>query len=115
MILLIRLQTISNSKLFLVIALFIFVAAICPLVTKSVSALDIDNNSKQSNSLQDVPFNSTIEFTKLTVFGNFISDKISKAVSDLEISGQNETLQDVPFLMNVSSEFNGLPANLELV
>jgi len=50
----------------------------------------------------------------LILFANLINDKISNTVDVLEISSRDKSLKEVPFLKNVSNDFNGLSPSLEL-
>ena len=43
-----------------------------------------------------------------------LDSKISRAVDDLEISSRDETLKEVQFLKNVSSNYNGIHSTLDL-
>ena len=43
-----------------------------------------------------------------------LDSKISRAVDDLEISSRDETLKEVQFLKNVSSNYNGIYSTLDL-
>jgi cache domain-containing protein len=90
--------------------------ALClyPIMTKDSTALDFDNRSQTSDYLNKLPLNSTDKFTILNLFANLLDSKISRAVDDLEISSRDETLKEVQFLKNVSSNYNGIHSTLDL-
>jgi len=90
--------------------------ALClyPIMTKDSTALDFDNRSQTSDYLNKLPLNSTDKFTILNLFANLLDSKISIAVDDLEISSRDETLKEVQFLKNVSSNYNGIHSTLDL-
>jgi len=90
--------------------------ALClyPIMTKDSTALDFDNRSQTSIYLNKLPLNSTDKFTILNLFANLLDSKISRAVDDLEISSRDETLKEVQFLKNVSSNYNGIHSTLDL-
>jgi hypothetical protein len=83
-------------------------------MTKDSTALDFDNRSQTSDYLNKLPLNSTDKFTILNLFANLLDSKISRAVDDLEISSRDETLKEVQFLKNVSSNYNGIHSTLDL-
>jgi len=83
-------------------------------MTKDSTALDFDNRSQTSIYLNKLPLNSTDKFTILNLFANLLDSKISRAVDDLEISSRDETLKEVQFLKNVSSNYNGIHSTLDL-
>jgi len=83
-------------------------------MTKDGYAFDFDNRNQTSNFLNKLPLNSTDKFTILNLFANLLDSKISRAVDDLEISSRDETLREVQFLKNVSSNYNGIHSTLDL-
>jgi hypothetical protein len=93
-----------------------FTVALClySLMTKDGYAFDFDNRSQTSNFLNKLPLNTTDKFTILNLFANLLDSKISRAVDDLEISSRDETLREVQFLKNVSSNYNGIHSILDL-
>ena len=50
----------------------------------------------------------------LILFADLIHDKISNTVETLEISSRDESLKNVPFIKNVSSDHNGIHSTLDL-
>ncbi|MDN5845901.1 MAG: cache domain-containing protein [Candidatus Nitrosocosmicus sp.] len=84
------------------------------MMTKPVDAQDLNNGSQQSNYFQEFPTNNTDKVIMLILLANLIDDKISSAVDVLEISSNEEALKNVPFLKNVSSDYNGIHATLDL-
>ena len=113
-----ELHTLTARKplILIIIVIIMFTIAVCiyPYLNKSVDALAFDNYTHASNYFLKVPSNSTDKVTMLSLFANWISDKIPRAVDDLEISSRYETIRNVPFLMNVSRDINGIPSNLDL-
>ena len=109
-----QLHTLTARKPFIVSIMFTIAMCIYPFLFISVDALAFDNHSQASNYFLKVPSNSTDKFTMLTLFANWISDKLPRAVDDLEISSRDESVKDVPFLMNVTGDINGIPSNLDL-
>ena len=110
----ILLQTLTIRKLFLIITMSTVALCLYPLMTKDGTALDFDNRSQTSDYLNKLPLNSTDKFTILNLFANLLDSKISRAVDDLEISSRDETLKEVQFLKNVSSNYNGIHSTLDL-
>jgi len=110
----ILLQTPTIRKLFLIITMSTVALCLYPLMTKDGTALDFDNRSQTSDYLNKLPLNSTDKFTILNLFANLLDSKISRAVDDLEISSRDETLKEVQFLKNVSSNYNGIHSTLDL-
>jgi Cache domain len=110
----ILLQTLTIKKLFLIITLSTVALCLYSLTTKDVTALDFDNRSQTSDYLNKPPLNSTDKFTILNLFANLLDSKISRVIDDLEISSRDETLKDVQFLKNVSSNYNGIHYTLDL-
>ena len=94
--------------------MFTVVLCLYPLMTKDGNAFDFDNSSQTSNYLNKLPLNSTDKFIILNLFANLLDSKISRAVDDLEISSRDETLKEVQFLKNVSSNYNGIHSTLDL-
>ena len=113
-----ELHTLTARKplILIIIVIIMFTIAVCiyPYLIKSVDALAFENYSHASNYFLKVASNSTDKVTMLTLFANWLSDKIPRAVDDLEISSRDETVMNVPFLMNVSHDINGIPSNLDL-
>ena len=109
-----ELNTLAARKPLIIVIMFTIAVCIYPFLFKSVDALGFDSYSQDSNYFLKVPSNSTDKFTMLTLFANWISDKLPRAVDDLEISSRDETVKNVPFLMNVSRDINGIPFNLDL-
>jgi hypothetical protein len=83
-------------------------------MTKDCNAYDFDNRSQTSNYLNKPPINSTDKFIILNLLANLLDSKISRAVDDLEISSRDETLKEVQFVKNVSSNYNGIHSTLDL-
>ena len=110
----ILLQTLTIRKLFLIITMSTVALCLYPIMTKDGTALDFDNRSQTSDYLNKLPLNSTDKFTILNLFANLLDSKISRAVDDLEISSRDETLKEVQFLKNVSSNYNGIHSTLDL-
>ena len=108
------LQTFTMRKLFFIFTIFIVAMCLYSLMTKPVNAQDLDNGSQHSNYLQGFPTNNTDKFTMLILLANLIDNKISKAVDALEISSRDESLKNVPFLKNVSNNYNGIHSTLDL-
>lgn len=110
----ILLQTLTIRKLILIITMSTVALCLYPIMTKDSTALDFDNRSQTSDYLNKLPLNSTDKFTILNLFANLLDSKISRAVDDLEISSRDETLKEVQFLKNVSSNYNGIHSTLDL-
>ena len=110
----ILLQTLTIRKLILIITMSAVALCLYPIMTKDSTALDFDNRSQTSDYLNKLPLNSTDKFTILNLFANLLDSKISRAVDDLEISSRDETLKEVQFLKNVSSNYNGIHSTLDL-
>ena len=110
----ILLQTLTIRKLILIITMSTVALCLYPIMTKDSTALDFDNRSQTSDYLNKLPLNSTDKFTILNLFANLLDSKISRAVDDLEISSRDETLREVQFLKNVSSNYNGIHSTLDL-
>ena len=110
----ILLQTLTIRKLILIITMSTVALCLYPIMTKDSTALDFDNRSQTSIYLNKLPLNSTDKFTILNLFANLLDSKISRAVDDLEISSRDETLKEVQFLKNVSSNYNGIHSTLDL-
>ena len=110
----ILLQTLTIRKLILIITMSTVALCLYPIMTKDSTALDFDNRSQTSDYLNKLPLNSTDKFTILNLFANLLDSKISRAVDDLEISSRDETLKEVQFLKNVSSNYNGIYSTLDL-
>ena len=110
----IPLQTLTVRKVFFIITMFVIALCIYPLMAKTVNAQDFNSSSQQSNYFQELPLNNTDKFTILILFANLIHDKISTTVDDLEISSRDESLKNVPFLKNVSNDYNGIHSTLDL-
>ena len=110
----ILLQTLTIRKLILIITMSTVALCLYPIMTKDSTALDFDNRSQTSDYLNKLPLNSTDKFTILNLFANLLDSKISRAVDDLEISSRHETLKEVQFLKNVSSNYNGIHSTLDL-
>ena len=83
-------------------------------MTKSSNALEFDNSTQLSNYFQGLPVNHTEKFTMLILFADLIHDKLSNIVDTLEISSRDESLKNVPFIKNVSSDHNGIHSTLDL-
>jgi hypothetical protein len=109
-----RLQTFTMRKLFFIFTIFIVAMCLYSLMAKPVNAQDLDNGSQHSNYLQGFPTNNTDKFTMLILLASLIDNKISNAVDALEISSRDESLKNVPFLKNVSSNYNGIHSTLDL-
>ena len=84
------------------------------LMVQHVLAKQFNNYSQESNYLQEHPVNITDKFTILVLFASLIKDKISNIVDILEISSKDKALMNVPFIKNVSSEYNGISSSLDL-
>ena len=110
----ILLQTLTIRKLILIITMSTVALCLYPIMTKDSTALDFDNRSQTSDYLNKLPLNSTDKFTILNLFANLLDSKISRSVDDLEISSRDETLKEVQFLKNVSSNYNGIHSTLDL-
>ena len=110
----ILLQTLTIRKLILIITMSTVALCLYPIMTKDSTALDFDNRSQTSDYLNKLPLNSTDKFTILNLFANLLDSKISRAVDDLEISSRDDTLREVQFLKNVSSNYNGIHSTLDL-
>jgi hypothetical protein len=83
-------------------------------MVQHVLAKQFNNYSQESNYLQEHPVNITDKSTILVLFASLIKDKISNIVDILEISSKDKALMNVPFIKNVSSEYNGISSSLDL-
>ena len=110
----ILLKTLTIRKLFFIITMSTVALCLYPLMTKEGTALYFDNRSQTSDYINKLPLNSTDKFTILDLFANLLDSKISRAVDDLEISSRDESLKEVQFLKNVSSNYNGIHSTLDL-
>lgn len=108
------LQTFTIRKLFIVIAIFIVAVCLYSMLIKPINAQDFNNGNQQSNHFQEFPTSNTDKITMLIFLANLINDKISSALDALEISSNDESLKNVPFLRNVSSDYNGIHSTLDL-
>ena len=102
------LQTFTIKKLFIIFANFIIAVYLYSMLAKPINAQDFNKGNQQSNYLQEFPTSNTDKITMLIFLANLINDKISSAVDALEISSNDESLKNVPFLKNVSSDYNGI-------
>ena len=93
---------------------FIVVMCVFSLMVQHVLAKQFNNYSQESNYLQEHPVNITDKSTILVLFASLIKDKISNIVDILEISSKDKALMNVPFIKNVSSEYNGISSSLDL-
>jgi hypothetical protein len=84
------------------------------LMVQNVLAKQFNNYSQESNYLQELPVSITDKSTELVLFASLIKDKISNIVDILEISSKDKALMNVPFIKNVSSEYNGISSSLDL-
>ena len=101
-------------KLFFFSTIFIFVVCIFSLLVQHVLAQQYNNDGQESNYFQELPINITDKSTILVLFASLIKDKISNIVDILEISSKDEALMNVPFIKNVSSDYNGISSSLDL-
>ncbi len=83
-------------------------------MVKPINTKDFDNSNQQSKYFQELPLNNTDKFPMFILFANLIHDKISNTVDALEISSRDESLKNVLFLKNVSSEYKGIHSTLDL-
>jgi hypothetical protein len=102
------------GKLFLISTIFIIVVCIFSLMIQHVIAQPYNNESQESDYLQELPINITDKSTILVLFASLIKDKISNIVDVLEISSKDESLMKVPFIENVTDEYNGISSSLDL-
>ena len=110
----ILLQTLTIRKLFLILTMFTLALYLYPLMTKDVNAMDFDNRSQTLNYLNKLSLDSNDKFVILNLFADLLESKIFRAVDILEISSRDETLKEVYFLKNVSSDYNGIHSTLDL-
>ena len=101
-------------KLYLFSKIFIVVVCMFSLLIQHVLAQQYNNDSQESNYLQELPINITDKSTILVLFASLIKDKISNIVDILEISSKDEALMNVSFIKNVSSDYNGISSSLDL-
>jgi Cache domain len=102
------------GKLFLFSTIFIIVVCIFSLMIQHVIAQRYNNESQESDYLQELPINITDKSTILVLLASLIKDKISNIVDVLEISSKDESLMGVPFIENVTDEYNGISSSLDL-
>jgi len=110
----IPLQTFATRKLFFFFTMFIIAICLYSLMVQPLIAQHIDKATQQSSYLQELPIINTDKSNMLILFANLINDKISNTIDVLEISSRDKSLKDVPFLKNVSNDFNGISPSLEL-
>ncbi|CAN5606753.1 hypothetical protein BH23THE1_BH23THE1_05610 [soil metagenome] len=103
--------TIRN--LFIIFAIFIVAGCLYSMLSKSINAQNFDNGNQQSNYFQDFPTNNTDKNTVLILLAKLIGDKITSTVDALEISSNDESLKNVAFLKNISSDYNGIHPTLD--
>lgn len=101
-------------KLFLFPLIFIIVVCIFSLMAQQVLAQQYNNDSRESNNLQELPLNVTDKSTILGLFASLIKDKLSNIVDVLELSIRDESFRIVPFIKNVSSDYNGISSGLDM-
>jgi hypothetical protein len=83
------------------------------MLAKSIDAQDFNDSNQQPDYFQEFPTTNTDKVTMLILLANLIDDKISNAVDALEISSNDESLKNVPFLNNVSRDYNGIHSTLD--
>ena len=110
----IPLLTLIVRPYFFLITTFIIAMCLSSLMANPTNALEFDNSTQLSNYFQRLPVNQTDKFTMLILFADLIHDKISNTVETLEISSRDESLKNVPFIKNVSSDHNGIRSTLDL-
>lgn len=110
----IPLHTLTLRKFFLVIMMFVITGCLFSIMAESLNALDIDNSNHQPNYFQEIPLNNTDKSKMIILLSNLVHDKILTIVNALEISSKDESLKNVPFLENVSSDFKGIHSTLDL-
>ena len=107
------LQTFTIRKLLIIFAIFIVAVCLYSMLAKSINAQDFNDSNQQSNYFQEFPTTNPDKITMLILLANLIDDKISSAVDALEISSNDESLKNVPFLKNVSMDYNGIHSTLD--
>ena len=110
----IPLLTLIVRPYFFIITTFIIAMCLSSLMANPINALEFDNSTQLSNYFQRLPVNQTDKLTMLILFADLIQDKISNTVETLEISSRDESLKNVPFIKNVSSDHNGIHSTLDL-
>jgi hypothetical protein len=110
----IPLLTLIVRPYFFIITMFITAIRLSSLMANPINALEFDNSTPLSNYFQRLPVNLTDKFTMLILFADLIHDKISNIVETFEISSRDESVKNVPFIMNVSSDPNGIHSTLDL-
>ncbi len=108
------LQTLTIRKSFLIFVIFFVVMLLYSMLAKPINAQISNNCSQQSNYFQGFRTNNTDKDTMLILLANLVDEKISNVFDALEISSTYESLKNLPFLKNISSEFNGIQYCLDL-
>jgi hypothetical protein len=108
------LQTFTIRNLFIIFAILIVAGCLYSMLAKSINAQNFNNGNQQSNYFQEFPTSNADKITMLILLANLIDNKITSAVDALEISSNDESLKNVPFLKNISSDYNGIHPTLDL-
>lgn len=107
------LQTFTIRKSLTIFGIFIVAVCLYSMLAKSIDAQDFNDSNQQPNYFQEFPTTNTDKITMLILLANLLDDKISSAVDALEISSNDESLKNVPFLNNVSRDYNGIHYTLD--